>query len=137
MAGAALLSEKEDAKTRSVIKFVYTTLGLMAFTPPIVGLIQEPFNRSYIESLILPIVGLFALLLLTHALSLYSLYEGINVRLRLYAASDDVRRYALRRTLVRFHVRRAALQRFRTAATLDLFWSQSKAEVDEAFRKHS
>ena len=137
MVGAAIMSKKEDAVTRNVINVAYTILGLTALTPPIIGLIQEPFDRSYVETLVLPFGGLLALLPLAYALSLYSLYEGINVRLRLYAASDDVRRYALLRTLRRFHVRRAALQRFRTAAALDLFWSQSRVEVDEVFRKHA
>lgn len=136
IAGAAVLSEKEGAATKYMINAIYTVLGLMAFTPPIIGLIQQPFDRSYIESLLLPIVGLFTALPLAHGLSLYSLYGGISVRLRLYAASDDVRRYALRRTVRHFHVRRASLERFRTTAARDLFWAQSRGEVDEAFRRH-
>ena len=136
IAGAALLSEKEGAATKNAINVIFTVLGLMAFTPPIVGLIQQPVDRSYIESLLLPIVGLFTVLPLAYALILYSLYEGISVRLNLYAASDDVSKYALLRTLRHFHVRRTALERFRTTAARDLFWAQSRAEVDEAFRKH-
>ena len=116
---AARLSEKEDAMTRSVINVAYATLGLTALIPPIVGLIQQPLDRSYIESLMLPIVGLCTLLPLAYAFSLYSLYDGIGVRLRLYAGSEDVRRYALKRTFRHFHVRHGALLRFRTVAARD------------------
>ena len=130
------ISEKEDAITRNMIKAVYTMLGLAAFIPPIVGLVQQPFDRSYVESLILPIVGLSTLLPLAYIFSLYSLYDGISVRLRLYAGSENVRRYALSRTFRRFHVRHGALLRFRTVAARDLFWAQTKGEVDEAFGKY-
>ena len=133
---AERMSEEEGAVTRSVISVVYTILGLTAFIPPIVGLVQQPFDRSYIESLTLPIVGLCTLLPLAYVFSLYSLYDGICVRLRLYAGSENVRRYALMRTILRFHVRHDALLRFRTVAARDLFWCQTKGEVDEAFRKH-
>ena len=133
---AERISEEEGAVTRNVISVVYTILGLTAFIPPIVGLIQQPFDRSYVESLILPIVGLCTLLPLAYTFSLYSVYDGINARLRLYAGSEDVRRYALRRTFRRFHVRHSALLRFRTVAARDLFWAQTKGDVDEAFGKH-
>jgi len=136
IAGVAVFSEKESAATKNAISIIYTVLGLMAFTPSIVGLIQQPVDRGYIESLLLPIIGFFTVLPLAHGLSLYSLYEGIGIRLNLYSASDDVCKYALLRTLRHFHVRRAALEQFRTAAARDLFWAQSRAEVDEAFRKH-
>lgn len=133
---AERVSEEEGAVTRNMISVVYAILGLTAFIPPIVGLIQQPFDRSYVESLILPIVGLCTLLPLAYTFSLYSVYDGINARLRLYAGSEDVRRYALGRTFRRFHVRHGALLRFRTVAARDLFWAQTKGEVDEAFGKY-
>lgn len=136
LAGMAVLVERRSPKEHAVANVAYVALVIAAVIPPILGLIQRPFDRGYIESLLLPVIGLLALLPLVHVLGLYVLYEGINSRLRLYAGSDDVRRYALLQTFRHFHVRLSALRRFRTAAARDLFWSKTSEDVDELFRRY-
>ena len=137
LAVAAVLSKKADYKMHATVSGAYGGLALIANVPPTIGLVQQPYDHKYIESLVLPVVGLFTLMPLVHAIGLYSLYEGIYVRPRVHADSDDVRRYALMRALHHFHVRRAALQRFRTAAARDLLRAQTRSEVEDVFSKHA
>ena len=137
LAVAAVLSKKADYKMHATVSGAYGGLALIAIVPPTIGLVQQPYDHKYIESLVLPVVGLFTLMPLVHAIGLYSLYEGIYVRPRVHADSDDVRRYALMRALHHFHVRRAALQRFRKAAARDLLRAQTRSEVEDVFSKHA
>ena len=136
VAGMAVVAEKHNPKAYSLVNYAYGILVVAALIPPIIGLIQRPLDRIYIESFMVPVVGFLALLTLVRVLALYVVYEGIGLRLRLYSGSDAVRRYALWQCVLHFHVRLAALRRFRTLAARDLFWAKSREDVDEVLTRY-
>ena len=109
----------------------------LALIPPIDGLIRQPFDPVYVESMLLPLVGFVSLMPISYMLSLSVLYRDIHRRLSRDVRSQKARRYALLRTIVHFHVRHRALHRFRTAAAGDLFSVQTRQDVDRAFERHA
>ncbi|SMP68591.1 hypothetical protein [Anoxynatronum buryatiense] len=132
--------EEKYKQVEKLITTLISILGLMIFANAI-HLTVKDFHTfgslDTLKSFLLPIILTVLYLPLVYCMSLYTIYDHINARLKMKSYIDKkLRRYIIRNIFLKYHFKLHSLRKFQTHSLLNLVKFRSREEVKQYFHKN-
>lgn len=137
----AVASFNEEYKqVEKIITTLISILGLMILANAIDLAVKDFYTFGSLDTLksfLLPIILTFLYLPLVYCMSLYTVYEHINVRLKMKSYIDKkLRRYIMRKVFLKNHFKLLSLRKCQTHSLPNLINFSSREEVKQYFHNN-
>lgn len=133
--------EEKYKQVERLVTTLISILGLVILANAIYLAVKDFHSFGSLDTLksfLLPIILTVFYLPFVYCISLYTLYEHINVRLKLKSYIDKkLRRFIMREIFVKYHFKLRSLREFQTQNLLNLINLRSKEEVKQYFQNNN